>query len=145
MLALRFTAGFEPDLRKGILEVSSSTSRLYGGRLRRYRILSKNREVQYLFMAGSKHVWIIPAQATTTELSSYGVRTIDVDADEDLFIPGFEYQEGYGPQDVRSVLHQIPEGFAGAANELDPSRADASRWLDRLPVIREFRRLVLKT
>jgi hypothetical protein len=41
-------------------------------------------------------------------------------------------------------VSQIPEGFAGAASEVDPSRADASRWLDQLPVIREFRRKILK-
>ncbi len=35
---------------------------------------------------------------------------------------------------------QIPEGYAGAAHENDPSRADASAWLDQLPVIQEFRR-----
>lgn len=141
--SLRFAAGFEPDLDRGILEVGTSTSRLYGGRLRRFRILSSNREIQYLFMAGPRHVWIIPAQATTTELSSYGVRTIDVAADEDLFVPGFEYQTAYGPGDVADVLHQIPKGFAGEPNPLDPSRADASAWLDRLPVIQEFRRKVL--
>jgi len=107
------------------------------------RILSSNREIQYLFMAGPRHVWIIPAQATTTELSSYGVRTIDVVADEYLFVPGFEYQSAYGPGDVAEVLHQIPKGFAGEPSPLDPSRADASAWLDRLPVIREFRRKVL--
>jgi hypothetical protein len=44
--SLRFAAGFEPDFARGILEVSSSTSRLYGGELRRFRILSSNRKVR---------------------------------------------------------------------------------------------------
>jgi hypothetical protein len=140
--SLRFAAGFEPDFARGILDVSASTSRLYGGRLRRFRILSSNRKVQYLFMAGPQHVWIIPAQAVTTEISSYGVRTVDVLADEELFVPGYEYHcedcgEDGGPDG------QIPLGFAGEASAFDPSRADASAWLDRLPVIREFRRKVL--
>ena len=41
-------------------------------------------------------------------------------------------------------MSQIPKGFAGAISEHDPSRADTSPWNDRLPVIREFRRKVLK-
>ncbi len=138
--SLRFAPGHAPDFRKGILEVSTSSSRLYGGRLRRFRILSRNREIQYLFMAGPRHVWIVPPQALTTELSSYGVRTVDVLADDDLFVPGYEYHFGDGLEEPAGWLAQIPEGFAGASNPLDPSRADASAWLERLPVIREFRR-----
>ena len=30
-------------------------------------------------------------QATTTDLSSFGVRTLDASVDEDLLLPGFEY------------------------------------------------------
>ena len=136
--SLEFVSGYEPDFRRGILETSRSRSRLYGGTLRRHRILSRNRRIQYVFMAGRRHVWIIPPQATTTELSSYGVRTVDVEADEDLFVPGFEYHFMDGDH-----LHsQIPKGFAGAPSDEDPHRADASAWLDRLPVVREFRRKV---
>jgi hypothetical protein len=47
-------------------------------------------------------------------------------------------------EDPPVLVSQIPEGFAGAANEFDPARADASRWIDRLPVIQEFRRELLK-
>ena len=112
-------------------------SSLYGGPVRRFRILSRNRLVQYLFMAGPRHVWIIPPQATTTELSSFGVRTIDVAIDDDLCVPGWEYHGG------ADDLDQIPRGYAGERNPRDPSRADASPWLDRLPVIRAFRRAVL--
>ena len=83
-----------------------------------------------------RQVWIIPAQALTTELSSYGVRTIDVVADEDLFVPGYEYHYREGGE----LYSQIPPGFAGPASEVDPTRADASPWLERLPVIQAFRR-----
>lgn len=138
--SLQFAAGFEPDFRNGVIEVSRSTSRLYGGSLHRYRILSRNRKVQYLFMAGPRQVWIIPAQATTTQLSSYGVRTIDVIADEDLFLPGYEY---HGDENGGVEDDQIPKGFAGPISKSDPSRADASPWIDRLPIVREFRRKVL--
>ncbi len=141
--SLRFSAGYEPDFARGILEVEASRSSLYGGELKRFRILSTNRRVQYLFMAGPRHVWIIPAQATTTELSSYGVRTIDVVADDDLFVPGFEYHSS-GDGDPDAALDQIPEGYAGEPSAHDPSRADASPWLDLLPVVREFRRKVLR-
>lgn len=139
--SLVFARGFEPDFRRGVLESSSARSRLYAGRLRRFRILSKNRRIQYLFMSGPRHTWIIPPQATTTELSTYGVRTVDVEADEDLFVPGYEYHFMDGGE-----LHtQIPEGYAGEPSAVDPARADASAWLDRLPVVRAFRRRVLGT
>jgi hypothetical protein len=141
--SLEFVAGFEPDFEEGIIETSASTSRMYGGRLRRDRILSRNREVQYLFFSGPRQVWIIPPQALTTEITSYGIRTIDVIADEDAFIPGYEYHFIDDTEDPPELVSQIPEGFVGEASELDGSRADASPWLDRLPVIQEFRKRVL--
>jgi hypothetical protein len=130
--SLRFAPGYEPDFAHGVLEVARSTSRLYGGRVRRFRILSGNRRVQFMFFAGRRHVWIGHPQATTTELSSFGLRTIDVIGDEDAFMPGYEY------------AFQIPAGFAGRLSRHDPSRADASPWIDQMPVIREFRRRVLR-
>lgn len=142
--SLVISAGFEPDFRRGILETGVMSSRMYGGALRRLRILSANRRIQYLFFAGPRHVWIIPPQATTTELSSYGVRTVDVIADDDLFVPGYEYHYLDDETEPPELFSQIPEGFAGATHERDDTRADASRWLDRLPVIREFRRKVLE-
>lgn len=141
--SLKFTPGFEPDFSSGVLEVTHSISKLYGGPLSRYRILSANRRIQYMFFAGPGHVWIIPPQATTTELSTYGVRTVDVPADEDLFVPGFEYHYLDDTADPPTWVSQIPAGYAGAPSEVDTDRADASRWLDRLPVIREFRRKML--
>jgi len=143
--SLVFAKGFEPDFKKGILEATKSKSKLYGGTLKRFRILSVNQKIQYLFFAGRRHVWIIPPQATTTELSSYGVRTIDVVADDDLFIPGYEYhhyeENEFGEQELFS---QIPPGFAGEVCELDDAKADASPWLDKIPIIQKFRRDVLR-
>ncbi len=142
--SLRFAKGFEPDFERGIIEVSTSKSKLYGGSLKRFRMLSKNRKIQYLFFAGPNSVWIIPPQTTAANLTSYGVRAIDVIADEDLCIPGYEYHFLDDSEDPPVFVSQIPEGYAGAASEFDPSRADASPWLDRIPVIREFRRKILK-
>jgi hypothetical protein len=136
--SLRFARGFAPDFARGVLEHTALESSLYGGTVRRFRILSRNRRVQYLFMAAPRHVWIIPPQATTTELSSFGVRTVDVAVDDDLCVPGWEYHGG------SDDLDQIPRGYAGERHPKDPSRADASPWLDRLPVIRDFRRIVLR-
>ena len=116
---------------------------MYGGRLQRFRILSRNRRVQYLFIAGPRQVWIVPPQATTTQLTSYGVRTIDVIADADLCVPAYEYHFMDDTEDPPVLVSQIPEGYAGEPSDVDDSRADASAWLDRLPVIREFRRVVL--
>jgi hypothetical protein len=141
--SLRFAPGFEPDLARGVLEESRSKSNLYGGEIRKFRILSTNRRIQYQFVVGPRQVWIIPPQPLTTEISSYGVRTIDVAADEDLFVPGYEYHYLDTSEDPPSLHSQIPEGFVGAASEVDPSRADASPWIERLPVIRRFRSSVL--
>ena len=141
--SLKIVKGFEPDFTKGIVEVSEMKSAMYGGMLDRFRILSRNRKIQYLFTAGPKHVWIIPPQALTTELSSYGVRTVDVVADEDLFVPGYEYHFFDESADESEHFSQIPEGFAGELSEHDNDRADASAWLDQIPVIREFRKKVL--
>jgi hypothetical protein len=142
--SLRIVPGFEPDFTRGIIERSEGRSALYGGRLRRFRIISRNRTVQYLFFAGPRHVWIVPPQATTTELSSYGVRTVDVVADDDLFVPGYEYHYFGEESDESEHFSQIPEGFAGEPSERDADRADASAWLNSIPVIEEFRRKVLR-
>jgi hypothetical protein len=97
-----------------------------------------------LFFAGPRSVWIIPPQTTSANLTSYGVRAIDVIVDEGLCIPGYEYHFVDYSEEPPALMSQIPEGFAGATSEFDPSRADASPWLDQLPVIREFRRKILK-
>lgn len=142
--SLKFTSGFEPDFSDGILEKSTSRSKLYHGLLKRFRILSTNRKIQYLFISGPKHTWIIPPQATTTELSSYCVRTIDVVADDDLFIPGYEYHHFEETESGElELFSQIPPGFVGEICESDDAKADASPWLDKIPVIQEFRRRVL--
>ncbi|MFK7897490.1 MAG: hypothetical protein AB8G23_16745 [Myxococcota bacterium] len=141
--SLKFVPGFEPDFRKGLLETSSTKSRLYGGMLKRFRILSKNQQIQYVFIAGPDQVWIIPPQATTTELSTYGVRTIDVTADDDIFLSGWEYHYLDTDLDPPEMYSQIPKGFAGRQCPADDQKADASPWLDQMPVVKEFRRLVL--
>lgn len=140
--SLKFAEGYAPDFRRGVIGIARSSSRLYGGSIRRFRILSVNRCIQYLFMAGPRHVWIVPPQATTTELSSYGIRVVEVKADDDLFVPGYEYH--YLDEEVREWVSQIPAGYAGAQAGFDPTRADASPWLEQLPVVREFRRTVLR-
>ena len=117
---------------------------MYGGILKRFRIVSRNKKVQYLFFGGPHQAWIGSCQATTTELSSFGVRTIDVAADDQLLLPGFEYHSVDDEPGENGVVSQIPPGFAGAWSQVDPTRADASPWLERVPVIREFRRTLLR-
>ena len=141
--SLEFELGFEPDFKNGIIEQSKSKSRLYGGTLRRFRILSTNRLIQYYFIAGATHVWILPPQAMTTELSSFGVRTIDVIADDDLFIPGYEYHHYEETKNGLELYSQIPAGFAGEVCPGDDAKADASPWLDKIPIIEKFRRDVI--
>jgi hypothetical protein len=141
--SLWIAKGFEPDFKNGVIERSQSQSRLYGGRLQRFRILSTNQKIQYYFIAGPDHVWIIPPQATTTELSSFGVRTIDVIADDDLFIPGYEYHHDFETANGIELYSQIPDGFAGEVCPHDEAKADASPWLNKIPLIQEFRRRIL--
>jgi len=138
--SLRFVRGYEPDCARGVVAISDSGSNLYGGAVRKYRIVSTNRKIQYQFIAGPRQVWIIPPQPLTTELMSYGVRTIDVNAPEDLCVPGFEYHFFDDSEDPPVLHSQIPPGFAGDVSEVDPARADASPWIEQMPVIREFRK-----
>lgn len=142
--SLRFVAGYEPDFDHGVIEESGLRSNLYGGDLRKIRILSRNARIQYQFVVGPHHVWIVPPQPLDPEINSYGVRTVDVEADEDVFVPGYEYHFMDDSEDPPVLHSQIPEGFAGAASTVDPSRADASPWIEKLPVIQEFRRKLLR-
>jgi hypothetical protein len=142
--SLRFARGFAPDFASGVVETSDSKSRLYGGDVRKFRILSENRRIQWQFVAAPRHVWIVPPQTLTTELSSYGVRTVDVNVDEDLCVPGYEYHFLDDTEDPPRHYSQIPAGFAGPQSDVDPSRADASPWLEQLPVVKAFRTEVLR-
>jgi hypothetical protein len=134
--SLTFEPGFEPDFDAPI-DVSKSRSSMYGGEIQKYRIASSNRRIQYLFVTGPRHVWIVHPQPFTVELSSYGLRTVDAVADEDLFIPGYEFSDHTGTGEMDD---QIPPGFAGDICPADPDRADASPWNERMPVIQSFRR-----
>ena len=137
--SLKFAPQFGPDF-KAVIDVSTSYSRMYDGKIRKYRIASRNRRIQYMFVAGPNHVWLIHPQATTVELSTFGLRTVDVVADEDMSIPGYEFFDNTGDGEVDD---QIPPGFAGGVCPHDPDRADASPWNDRMPVVRAFRRAKL--
>lgn len=138
--SLKFTPGFEPDF-SNLLDMSVSRSSMYGGRIEKYRIASCNKRIQYLFVAGPTHVWIVNPQALTTELSSYGLRSVDVITDEDLCIPGYEFFDNEASGEIDS---QIPTDFAGEPCPVDPDRADASPWNEKLPVVQAFRRSILK-
>ncbi len=139
--SLRVRPGFEPDWRNGVVENFSSRSRLYGGAVRRFRVVSRNRIIQHLFFFAARHSWMIPPQATTLALSNYGVRTVDVNHDEEAYVPGFEYH--FEEAEGEGFHSQIPEGYAGEPSEIDDSRADASAWLDQIPLLVEARRRLL--
>jgi len=141
--SLVFVPGFEPDFSPaGRIDLTHSHSRLYEGPVDRYRILSRNRRVQYLFFAAPRLAWLGYPQPLTTELSRFGVRTVDVTVPDDLVVPAMEYH--YLETDDPPVwMSQIPPGFAGPVSPDDAFRADASAWLERLSVIREFRERVL--
>jgi len=140
---LKFVDGYEPDFKAGIVEVSQDPgprTHYYGGTLTKYRILSKNRKVQYQFVSGPQHTWVNPPQALTTGIMTYGVRSTDVFASDDLFVPGFDY---HYTEDDGTPYSQIPAGYAGKLNPYFEYLADASAWHEKLPVIRQFKREVL--
>ncbi|MEM9068472.1 MAG: hypothetical protein AAGE52_08195 [Myxococcota bacterium] len=139
--SLVIAKGYEPDFtKKARIDVTATTSATYGGTIRRFRVLSRNRMIQWMFMIAKQHAWIVPPQALTTELSTYGVRTVHVSADDDLFVPGFEYHFVDPAHDPSEHFSQIPEGFAGPAHEYDTDRADASAWLEQIPLLQQARR-----
>ncbi len=140
--SLVIAPGFEPDFRRGILESASTKSRLYGGKVTLHRVLSRNMKVQWGFFVAPRHAWLGSLQSTTASLTSFGVRPIDVSADEDLLLPGFEYHYEDDNEDPPVLVTQIPRGFAGPQSTVDAARADASPWLDRVPVLRALRRAV---
>ena len=142
--SLKFVKGFEPDFRGGLIEITRSASRVYGGKIRKYRILSRNKQIQYQFIAAPRKAWIIPPQTLTTEIMSYGLRTIDVNADDDVFVPGYEYHYIEEDVDPPQLHTQIPDGYAGKPSRVDPERADASPWIEKLPVIQQFRRMLAR-
>ena len=72
------------------------------------------------------------------------MRTVDVIADDDLFVPGYEYHYVEDDVDPPELVSQIPPGFVGAQADFDPTRADASAWLDRLPIVKKFRQTLLR-
>ena len=141
--SLRFVRGFEPDFEGGLVETSRSRSTLYGGSVRRYRVVSSNRKIQYLFMVAPRHAWVIPPQSLGRELTSFALRPIDVHIDDDLAIPGFEFHFMDESVDPPRMHSQIPAGYAGAPSPLDEARCDASRWIEAMPVMRSFREQVL--
>ena len=138
--ALRAPAS-SPTSRAGLIDVTHSHSRaVRGRRSRRYRILSRNGACSTCSSRRRGSRWIGYPQPLTTELSSFGVRTVDVTVPDDLVVPAMEYH--YLEFDEPPVwMSQIPPGFAGPVSPNDAFRADASAWLDRLPVIVEFRAL----
>ena len=138
--SLRFVRGYEPDFHHGVLEIDRLSSHMYGGDVDRLRILSQNRRIQYGFLRAPKHCWILPPQPLTTELNPYGVRTLDAVVDDDLCVPGYEYHFLADDRDPPQWISQIPAGYAGPASDVDPTRASAMPWLEKLAVIRDFRR-----
>ena len=141
--SLTFSKGFAPDFKNGHLGYTASSSRLYGGRIEKHRVLSENRRVQFQFVASPTHVWMNPPQTLTTEIMSFGVRTTHVAAIDEAFVPGYEFHYEDATVDPPELYSQIPEGFAGDPSEIDPARSDASPWNERLPMIADFRRRVL--
>jgi hypothetical protein len=63
-----------------------------------------------------------------------------VHADDDLFIPGYEYHH---LEENGELYSQIPTGYVGETCPFDDAKADASPWLNELPIIKLFKRQIL--
>ena len=140
--SLRVLAGYEPDWDHGPVERYDHGSRLYEGTVQRLRFVSTNREVQHLLFLAPRHAWMVPPQTLDRDLTSYAVRPVQPNFDEEAYVPGYEYhfEDEHAGDDDPDLHSQIPAGYVGAASDLDDSRADASAWLDEMPLLREFRR-----
>ncbi len=125
-----FTPGFEPDFENGVVETFETDNPVYGGKVTSYRIISKNKEAQYLFNVDMKgRVWIGDVQGTHSEITRFGVRKNTIYIPSDFLTPANEYES------------EIPEGYKGEWQHSD--YWDASAYIDKLPVVQEFRDKVL--
>ena len=79
-------------------------------------------------------------EGTTKGAVAAAAAAAEVEHAEDLCGPGYEYDFLAETVDPPLLHSQIPAGYVGRQSEVDPMRADAAPWLDKLPVIREFRR-----
>lgn len=140
--SLRVLPGYEPDWALGPVERYVHGSRLYEGEVQRLRFLSINGEVQHLMFLAPRHAWMVPPQTLDRDLTSYAVRPVQPNFDEEAYVPGYEYhfEDDLAGDDDPSLHSQIPPGYVGAASELDDSRADASAWLDEMPLLQDLRR-----
>jgi len=134
--SFRFLEGYEPDFNNGIVEIFESNNPIYGT-IKSYRILSANKQVQFIFNVDSEsRVWIGAMQAVTPRLTRFGVRADVVTVSStsidgrgvDLLMPAYEYPS------------QTPARYQG---KLKGEYCDASGFINQLPVIREFRAKVL--
>ncbi len=137
--SLKFTKGFEPDFVDGLIDESESSSYFYGGDILKSRFMSVNRKIHYMIVSAPEHVWLIPPQSTLASLTSYGVRPIDVEIDERVCLPGYDFHFLDTELDPPELHSQIPAGFAGDPNPVDADRADTKRWNEAMPVVAEFR------
>jgi len=129
--SFKFLAGYEPDLENGIVETFESKNPIYGT-VKLYRILSTNRQIQFIFNVDSEdRVWVGAVQPMGSRLTRFGVRADRVNVDENLLMPANEY------------YRQIPEQFRGE-HKVD-SYYDASAFLNQIPAIIEFRANVLES
>lgn len=140
--SLRILPGYEPDFASGPVERYVHGSRLYDGEIQRLRFVSTNREIQHLMFLAPEHMWMVPPQTLDRDLTSYAVRPVQPNFDEEAYVPGYEYhfEDEHSDGDDPQLHSQIPPGYVGPASDLDDSRADASAWLDEIPVLQELRR-----
>lgn len=138
--SLRFAPGYDPDFENGLIDTSESSSFFYGGNILKSRFISKNGLIHHLIVSGPDHVWLIPPQSIMQTLTSFAVRPVDVEIDERVCLPGYDFHFLDTETDPPSWHSQIPEGFAGKPNPVDPDRADTLHWNEAMPIIQEFRR-----
>lgn len=128
--SLEIYAGYGPELDKPPLEKYSEYNEHYRGIVDSYVINSKNGALHYIFNVSKKRkVWISAVQSSSALLTRFGVKREKIKVPTGLMVQAQEY------------LDEIPKGFAG--KRVHSVYYDASAWVDKLPINKEFREKVL--
>ena len=128
-----FRTGYEPDLVSGVRERFVSSSPRLHRHVRSFRVLSANREVQYLMhvagIDGQPRAWIGAVQSTTFTMTPAGLRSVAVAVEADFTLPASAY------------YRLIPAGYRGAQVEEGAPYFDASSFTNALPDMAGVRRV----
>jgi len=129
--------GYKPDFTSKKILRYPSRNDVYG-RITHYRILSRNKKLQYLFNVSEEGlVWIGSVQSVSKDLNRQGVRQ---DA-PNIIVPPTLLQ---APYDYPSeIVKNLPQGYLGDDHPGHPEYASAAKFTEKIDLVVEFRAEVL--